>query len=76
MQRFEDRRVEAVSQGNPNLPADSKASNGIQQSQSIDCKLYFKPGRYLVMKKAKEFITNTLAPETKLTTNPLYVFTR
>ena len=57
----------------PQSPCSSKASNGIQQSQSIDCKLYFEPGRYLVMKKAKEFIIDTLAPKTKLTTNPLYL---
>ena len=54
-------------------PCSSKASNDIQQSESIDCKLYFEPGRYLVMKKAKEVITNTRAPETKLTKNPLYL---
>ena len=52
-------------------PCSSKASNGIQQSQSINnyCKLHFELGRYLDMKKAKEFIINTLAPETKLKTN-------
>ena len=72
---YKDLKIEGLNDRisrKPQSPCSSKASNGIQQSQSIDCKLYFEPGQYLAMKKAKEFI-NTLAPETKLTTNPLYL---
>ena len=68
---YKDLKIEGLNDRisrKPQSPCSSKASNDIQQSQ-----LYFEPGRYLVMKKAKEFITNTRAPETTLTTNPFYL---
>ena len=45
-------------------PCSSKASNGLQQSQSIDCIFYFAPDRWSLYEESRRIY---LAPETQLT---------
>ena len=67
-QMYEDLKIEGLNytiSRKPKSPCSSKASNGLQQSQSIDCKLHFAPDRWSVYEESRRIY---LAPETQEST--------